>query len=376
MPSGRTTAMTSWTSFLARLLIASAVLLGCGNDGSAVSSSDWSAFDLGPLGARSDPVVVAIDLEVLVVGGNNFICPPNADCASPDEAPLRDAAIFDTETLEWRAAADAPFGIDHGEAATVDTAAYVITQCEKHPSCPRGRAMVRYDAGSDAWTTLAAVPGTGYHQLVPVGGELYAVSATDEAPAADYRYKVEADTWVALDPAPMPPVFDRFGVDVGGSLVVYGAPLDGDDRDKFVASYDPVENTWAPLRRAPSGGWQVFDVDDTVVLNPHFGSEAGGVHEVSTDTWSPLPAPPSSDRWRGDIAGVIGEGQASYAYAGGWMLDLRNGAWLEVGPNNANSSGASLTTVGDALFVAGGHHWTDSDELVEAEAFLWRPPEL
>ncbi len=358
------------------LVASCAVLVGCASDDDSVSNADWFSFDLGPLGPRNDAVVAAVDLDVLVVGGNNFFCPPTADCASPEIAPLIDGAVFSTETLEWRPVADAPFGIDRAEAATIGTAVYAITQCEKHPSCPRGRAMVRYDLGSDEWSTLAAVPGMGYHQLVPVDGELYAISITDETLEPDHRYKAESDTWVALESAPMPPAFDRFAVDVAGRLILYGSPIDGEERDKFVASYDPANDAWTELSRAPSGGWQVFDVDDSIVLNPHFGSEPGGLHDVSTDTWSPLPTPPSSDRWRGDIAGVIGDGHASYESADGWMLDLRNGEWIEVGPTDAAPSGASVATVGDALFVAGGHHWTDDEVRVDGGAFLWRPPEL
>ncbi len=375
MTPRRTRVMNHFTKVVLSVAMAFTALSSCSGDDDVATGSNWSSFDLGPLESRNDPVVATIGTEVLVVGGNNFFCAPTDDCALPDEEPLDDGAMFDTETSQWRPVAAAPFGLDYAEATTIGSSVYVITQCDKHPSCPRGRAMIRYDVDDDAWVVLAEVPGKGYHHLLPVDGELFAVSTSNEQPGPDYRYDASSDSWDVLDAAPGPPLFDRFAVDVAGTLVMYGSPIEGEQQEKFVASYDLDAEVWTELGRAPSGGWQVFDIDDTIVLNPHFGAMEGGIHDVATDTWTPLPAAPSSDRWRGDIAGVIGAGTASYEYAQGWMLDLRSDSWVEVALPGSEASQASVIAVGDALFVVGGHHWTDGEVRVDGGVSLWKPPD-
>ena len=347
------------------------VVAGCGSNQAASGRSD---IGLGPLSPRNRPVAIAVGADVLVVGGNQFFCGPTEDCARPQEAPLTDGAILDTTSNAWRSISPAPFGLEAGEVAHVGSDVFVLTQCEEHPSCPGERSVLQYSVDNDVWSRRARVPGTGYHHLVVVNDQLFAVSASDESPAADFRYQAASDEWMALDPAPMPRVFDRFGVGVGDTLVLYGSPLDGASQEKFVASYDLANSTWTELGRAPSLGWQVFDVEDTVVLNPHFSTGIGGLHDVAIDAWTSLPERPDEESWDNDIAGVIGETSAHYEYGAGWMLDLRKNDWVELPRTDSDAFDASIVSVGNSLLVVGGHHWTDGEVRVDGGATLWSPP--
>ena len=60
-------------------------------------------------------------------------CPPNADCALPEYAPLADGAAFDPATESWRVIADAPQPFSsNASVVLVDRAVYVLANDALH----------------------------------------------------------------------------------------------------------------------------------------------------------------------------------------------------------------------------------------------------
>lgn len=355
------------------------VLGGCGSSGGDTGEPEPGVGSLvevapGPLSSRDGAVVAAVDRTVIVFGGESDLCPPTADCALPNRPPFVDGAAYDVETDMWRAIADAPAGVRDIRAAVVDGVVHAFVQCALSPRCPTGPMTMAYDVGADEWSELAPIPGRGWHEPVGFEGDLFAISVTDEVGEPDYRYDRAKDRWVELPPAPMAAAFDRYGVVVNGSLVLYGSPIKGDDPAKLVARFEPTTGEWVALASAPGAGWQPFAVEDSVVLNPHFPDAAGGIHDPHADQWSPLPPPPDSESWRNDIAGVIGANAARYQESSGWALDLVTEQWIEIAiPDARVVSGESVIAIGRDLFVFGGHYWDDDETLVEGATWLWSP---
>ena len=75
------------------------------------------------------------------------------------------------------------------------------------------------------------------------------------------------------------------------------------------------------------------------------------------------------------MAGIVGEGEATYEYSSGWVRDTRSDRWLRVPSRPGAAEGEeSVTAVGDALVVFGGQRWDGSDGELLAETWVWRPP--
>ena len=342
-------------------------------------ATGWQQLPDAPLSGRVDAVTAAVGDELVVVGGWEWLCPPTADCSFPGEPLLADGAALDTATGDWRPIAAAPFGLRGSPSAVLGEDVYVMTGCRAGPACDGRRELLGYDTRADRWQQLGLLPrAVRYAHLVPVGDELLALSDSDEhGDRADHLYDVATGTWRELPDDPLPPVYDRHAVVEDGRLLVFGSPRARvDEQDtKVGAALDLDTGRWTPLPDAPAYGYQVWRVGDEAWLNPHFGDGGGGVLDLATDTWRRFPDAPAGSDWGGDMAGVIGEGEATYEYAAGWVRDTRSDQWVRVPPRGHPAVDAeSVTAVGDALVVFGGQRWGDAGGELLAEAWVWRPP--
>ncbi len=377
-----------------RLLVAAAVALigsGCGQatvepgeslepggEAPAEAGAGWERLSHPPLTRRVGSVVTAVSGQVLVAGGWEFLCPPNADCAYPDTPLLRDGALLEVESGRWRPIADAPFGIRDGDAAAMGDEVLVLTGCRSSKSCDGPLELLSYDTATDRWRELGRVPGPApsYAALVPVGDRVLVLADSDESgERRDHLYDPATGRWETLPDDPLPLVYDRWAVDAGDRLMVFGSPMSDEAENKLGAAYDLATGTWTRLPEAPGGGYQVWRSGDEAWLNPHFGTDGGGVLDLRSDTWGRFPDPPEDlgEDEALDIAGLIGWGQASYEYSSGLVRDTQHDRWFRIPKRTSAAYDERLTALDDALVVFGGQRWQDSDGELLAETWIWRP---
>lgn len=347
--------------------------------GTSAEGGGWERLPDPPLTGRVESVVTAVGDQVLVMGGWEWLCPPNADCSFPDRPLLRDGALLDVATGEWRPIAQAPFGVRSGRADTLGNDVYVLTGCRGSVGCDAPLELLRYDTRADRWSELGQVPRPAppYATLAGVGDRLLVLGDSDEnGEWPDHLYDPASDSWQQLPDDPLPDVYDRWAVADGDRLLVFGSPVRQGTQMKVGASYDLASGAWTELPDAPGTGYQVWRSGDEAWLNPHFGATGGGVLDLRTDTWRPFPEQPvglgAQDAL--DLAGVIGGGEATFEYAVGLVRDTEHDTWLRIPERSSTAYDEQVTALGDALVVFGGQQW-DGDEAGElvAETWIWRP---
>lgn len=365
----------------------------------ATASSGWSRLPEAPLGPRSGATAAWTGAEIVVVGGWNFLCPPNADCAAPKDPPFTDGAAFDPTSSTWRPIAPTPIPFHDRPAAVVEGDVYVLAPCTGHwgtgaptriTECPQGAdaVLLRYDPDADEWSLHRGPPRGDRYALASVGSTVLAYTGSDEqGEVPDYLFDTEADGWRELPDDPLPPVFDRQIVvhDSGREVLLFGAAIAGSsssepkDEPVLGARLDVAAGTWSSLPPSPQRGYRAWGIDGQVVLEPHFGGH-GGLFDPTTGKWSALPPPPAGSSWDSNqLSGALGRRDAIYADSSGWVLDVTAGQWVEVPPIDERTPlvepGASVTAVGRDLFVFGGERWPPGGqgELLD-DAWLWSAP--
>jgi hypothetical protein len=343
---------------------------------SAVLPATWEKLPAPPLSGRVAAVVASVGDTIVVVGGWDFLCPPNADCSTSNATTYADGAAYDPSAGQWRAIAAAPLGVRSAIPVVVGGDVYALSQCDQGPLCPAGYALVRYRSEADEWDLLPVPDAMASYGLAAVSGGVVAYSQSDESGVRpDYRFLAAEDRWVALSNDPFPAVYDRTLVEYAGRFMLFGTPITGGDTTtKLAAAYDPETDTWEELASAAGYGFQVWRAGPRLYLNPHFRNAGGGIYDPDSNLWSPLPDPPYND-----LAGVIGSDEASYAYAyaSGWVLDTRTGAWLEIEPR-PDSSAIYDAVTGAApnlgFVVFGGQTWASGEGQLVNDTWLWKPP--
>jgi hypothetical protein len=255
----------------------------------------------------------------------------------------------------------------------VDDDVYALIRCEQGPTCPSGRSLLRYRSEADAWDSLPGPDSEGDYHLVRVAGGFVAYSSNDEGgDAPDYRFLAGEDRWLALPADPLPPAYDRFVLEYAERYLLFGTPLESNAKTKLAAAFDPEIDQWQELAESHTQGYQVWRAGSLLYLNPHFGSGGGGVYDPIENVWRPLPKPPYHD-----MAGIIGNDEATYEYASGWVLDTRTGAWLSIEPRpDSNEVSDEVVAAGadESLIAFGGQTWATGDGQLLNETWVWTPP--
>ncbi len=354
------------------------------------ASEAWRKLPNAPLTSRDHAVVVGVGGRMLVVGGWEYLCPPMADCATPEAPLLRDGAVYDPDTDSWSTIAPAPFGLRRHEYATaaLQGSAYLISGCADGPACDARPRLLSYDLVGDRWTDHGPVPGPNHsRQVAPVGRTLLVYSGSDEGgEVADLVFDPDRSTWTALPDDPLPRSFDRFIVPAGDHLVLTGssiaAPESGQDSTQLAARLDGSK--WTKLPNAPGQGYQLFPTDRGPLLNGHFIDEPGWILDPDTWTWSALP---EGESGHNDLSGVLNRDLATYDIPNSvgqmastnrlFVYDSRTEAFVTIPapPGREDVYDDSSTALGRDLFVFGGQRWTgdgltDDGELV-GDAWLW-----
>lgn len=359
------------------------------------ASGKWVRLPDPPLSPRTGATSAWNGKEIVVVGGWTFLCPPNADCSLPNDAPFSDGAAFDPATGTWRQIAPAPVGFEGARGAVVDGDLYVLTPChpghrtsaDKDPShrCPMSDehlAFLEYDADTDTWTSLPPPPNGLHYQLTAAGPNLVAYTSSDEhEEVADMWFDVKASTWREIPDDPLPPVFDRRVVpsDDGSTLFLFAASIEraGEPTEEknLAARLDLSSGRWTALPNSPSRGYRAWGVDDVIVLEPHFGG-TGGIFDPADETWSTLPSPPGERGRQHIVAGALGPRDSVYEDAAGSILDVAARQWITVPAVDERDiyPQSSVTAVGRDLFVFGGALWNGSRGRLLGDAWMWTAP--
>lgn len=359
----------------------------------------WERVPDSPLSPRSDAVAVWTGDEVLVVGGDDRPCPPNADCAVPDSPPLGDGAAYDPMTREWRRIANPPIPFSWADTAVVgDTVFFLVPGIPGRPEARSG--FLAYAPGIDSWRELpwaeanGSPPGSGY-RLVAAGDRLVAYSGSDgSGERPDWIFDASRSEWAVLPDDPMTPAFDRHMEWIGDRLALFDheiVPNPGSERPSLTraAALEVGSGRWDRLPDSEMLSSAPWLLDGGRLVNPSLGGADGGeinnwgrrypnggILELTDRRWSPLPDGPADDAFS---AGVVGREAARFDAYRGRVLELSSGQWREVPrlEEAENVAGRASVAAGRHLFVYGGVHWTASGQVrLLGDAWLWRTTPL
>lgn len=338
----------------------------------------WQRLPASPLAPRSLAHAFWVGGRVLVIGGSDAPpCPPGADCTASKIPPLRDGAAFEPISGNWTRMADAPVPLGWLAGAVVDETLYAwVPGFEPGPGVRP--AFLAYRATEDRWEELPAPPiaPEANIQLVAAGSRLLAFSGSQEnGLRPDLLFDPSSGDWSELPADPLAPSFDRAVVWTGGELVLLGlevVPNPGSENPSLyrAAALDLSTGAWRRLPDSEVSAWNpVWFFAAGLVVNPSLGTgdggqinnwgrsyPFGGMLNIATETWSPLPDPPQS---YGPYQG-LSVGGDEILVSGGWVFQVPMGTWTPLArPSDAADEGEAAVWAGDRLFVWGGARWDD-----------------
>lgn len=353
----------------------------------------WERVPDGPLSPRSYAVVVWTGDEVLVVGGDDRPCPPNAYCPAPDRPPLGDGAAYNPAAQKWRRIASPPIPFSWVETAVVGDSIFFLVPESGRPGSRSG--FLAYAPRADSWRELPWFEGSGPsegsgYRLVAAGERLVAFSGTDETgERPDWIFEPSRSDWEALPDDPMTPAFDRQMAWVGDRLALFDhelVPTPGAEQPSLTraAVLDLASGRWERLPDSEMLSTAPWFLDGGRLVNPRLGGADGGqtnnwgrryphggILELPDRRWSPLPGGPDDEDFS---AGVIGREAARFDGYRGWALELPAGRWREVPPLDEGETVTGRTSVaaGRNLFVYGGVDWAaGGNGRLLGDAWLW-----
>ena len=132
----------------------------------------WTRLPNSPLSPRENPAAAYVGGEAVFVGGyGGPPCPPNADCARPQDALERDGAAFDLDAGTWRRIADAPRPVPElAPTAVIGERVYVHA----------GKTLLVWDSVQDTWSEVTPPRPLGWSDLVADGTPTRCASGSDE----------------------------------------------------------------------------------------------------------------------------------------------------------------------------------------------------
>ena len=232
--------------------------------------------------------------------------------------------------------------------------------------------LLAYRIGADSWQRLRppARDRRVSYRLLGAGSRLLAFGGgRGHAP-----FKLlDGAGWRRLPPDGLGHANARLLAWSGADLVALACgPSDGNTPCLArAAAFDFATRAWRrlPDSEVQMGGGVWWGDGEGRVVNPMLGG-SGGVLEVRTGTWSPLPDPPSENDWEG--TGVLTRTGAGYGAAQGYVLDMTSSTWLRI-PPLAPAQSRTVVAAGRDLFVFGGARFKRLRGRLLATAKLWSP---
>ncbi|OAI39163.1 hypothetical protein AYO38_08040 [bacterium SCGC AG-212-C10] len=379
---------------MAVAVVAATMLLSAGTD--ARASGEWEQLSPPPLAPRSRVVSVWTGKELLMVGGDTYTCPPNADCLGPGGPAFKDGAALDPDRETWRLIAPAPVGMRWASTAVVGDDVYFLAAVQDDPG--RSSAFLRYSISGDSWEELplpGGRPEPYLYTLGAAGDRLIAYTGSHESEVVpDLLFDTNAGSWSELPPSPLSPGFSRSMEFANGRLFLFDheiVPNPGSEVPSLarIARYDFATSTWEQLPTTGMLGNGPMLVENGMLVSPQLGGADGGevnnwgreypyggITDSGSGAWSALPAAPAhgDDVWS---AGVVGESNALYFATKGWALDLESRKWFEILALDAPGvfTERLVATAGRDAVVFGGVRWAGGAATLLGDAWIWRAPD-
>lgn len=328
----------------------------------------WHELAPMPIRPRWMPLTVWTGEEVLVVGGGiDPPCPPNADCAGPPDEMARDGAAYDPARDTWRRIAGAPVGIGYWYRTAFVAGEMVVFGDDRwwayDPDADSWRALPSPDQRVDDTGTLAT-SRDGFVYVLSRSGALWALN-------------VAAGRWAQV-PQGSPDGFHRSTVVVGDDTILFSGRQDGTPDDHTVVD---LGRGGGPLvETGQSGTFQHWTGQRLVNLDLQVSSDGtpyGGRLDPETEEWTPLPDAPDLESDRADgwsPVAAAGPLMAGWGYA----YDDRTGTWTTLGRPRASEVDTSQSAVwadGRLLVFGGLDERTGYQDVsgLSDEAWAWTP---
>lgn len=340
----------------------------------------WRAGAPSPVGPRWMPVSAWTGTEALVLGGGtDSPCPPNASCVE-DDPMARDGAAYDPETDSWREIAEAPVPIGYWFRSVVVGQTLVLFD-------GADGQWLAYDIAADSWSQLPpppvrlADPGS----LAALDGRVYVVARSGQVLTLD----VAGRTWSQLPVDDLEPRLTPYAVlPTDDGIFVCGSdpdvPDDGDTPPFTIVDRWNGE-TWS--ERFPTTGtvgnqcahWtgtRLVSNDLQTATGLDGNPPMGGRLDLETGEWTPLPnAPdieaPHRESWSPGAA----EGPLMLGW--GYLYDDSDGSWTAIGrpDSKVDSQQAGIWADGSLLVFGGVDERTAyvDPSGISAETWIWTP---
>ena len=388
--------------------VLSAVVLGLAGCGHGVpivlaERGSWVKLPDPPLSARSEVNIVGVGDDVVVFGGTDFLCPPDASCELGDSVAFADGAAFDRSSNQWRPIADLPVATVGASTAVVGDQVFALTL----GFGPVRRQLVAYDVSDDAWGKIGLPYETAVHRswsIVATGDAIVLYATTDETGTApDWVFNLTDQSWSELPDDPLGPAFARSMVWNGTALFLFGKALvespGGADGPSYTRAARYQGGAWTVLPTADTIGPGPALVDGHRLIAPRLGCADGGdnnsygrcipygaVFDTIANEWGELPNAPG--RGRKDISsygGVSGTDLVAGSPRGGPFFDATTDEWFDLppldpkpDPTSNDADNPTFTTrraasVGDAIVVVGGAKYGPQGGALLADAYMWTP---
>ncbi|MDT4971116.1 MAG: hypothetical protein QOG22_1259 [Pseudonocardiales bacterium] len=321
----------------------------------------WREIPASPLTARIGAVTAWTGKEALFLGGAiGAPCPPNADCAGPDETA--DGAAFDPAQGTWRRTATAP--------ATVRAySSRVVIGDEVFLWGPH--RLMSYNASSDAWTVHpASRPDLVGADLATIDARVVGVRGERPPGAApDQIYDPATRTWLLLPQDLLGASFDRSVTATPLGLVLTGktlVPQPGSDGPAVVRAevLNMATMVWRQLPDSDQLGGSGWAWTGTRMIDPSLGGEDGGevngygrtvphggTLDPAAGKWGRLTDPPAqfTGGWPAFALG------GSLSATQGWIYDDSGPTWSKLSrPAAAPPAAGDAVWAGRRLIVVGG----------------------
>jgi len=249
----------------------------------------------------------------------------------------------------------------------------------------------RYNPSTDTWITVRTDPPAPEartdHSAVWNGGEMLIWGGRGGSQFTYFnsggRYSPQTDTWIPtpVDAGTPVPRSNHTAIWTGTEMIVWGGsyytqgpfyplyfPLNTGGR------YDPTANAWTATRAdatapaARSGHDALWTGSDMIVWGAATSAYAGSRYRPATDSWTPIPAYPTSFGpvpqravWTGSELIVWGgPGGSSYHHNTGGRFDPVSGTWVPTSHDQTPAGRGDHTAVwtGAEMIVWGGNSGT------------------
>ena len=181
-------------------------------------------------------------VQVSTISGGGGGCPTNTPVVTATSTPCQAQAL-----APWVAAAPHPLHLVRYGFATVGNVNYTFGGVDNGAQT---NAVYKFDAGTNTWTPLAAMPfaGEGPTCAYNTNGKVYCTAGT--AGNGFASYDIGTDTWTPLASIPAADTYGSASASMGDNVYVVGGGSGGPSTGTYV--YSISGGSWTSGNAAPS----------------------------------------------------------------------------------------------------------------------------